>query len=166
MATIGGDIATGGKKTGLTPCLIALKANVVTSDRNRQPIEQFIQSGNRDLILKITLPEQTGLCRINQYLPKANATALIRVAVSMNPSPEQELNDVIIAIGAIEDSPRRLKEVEVLVSGKNKCDRSLIEQAVAASINPAGDILGSIAFKKYIAGITVADCIMSCLEKR
>lgn len=166
MATVGGDIAIGGKKSGLTPCLIAMKAHVVTSDKQHQPVEEFIASGSRELILKITLPEQKAYCCIKQYQPKANATALIRVAVSFSPASEQEPGATIVAIGAIEDSPRRLQEVEHLVSGGGNFDRSTLEQTVAAIVQPTEDIQGSVAFKRYIAGITVADCIMSCLEKR
>ncbi len=165
MATVGGDIAVGGKKSALIPCLIALKANVVTAGKESISVESYIESNKRDLILKVMLPEQETRCFANQYTLKANSTALVRVAASIDSDNDSKRKSLSIAIGALEEQPRRLKTIEKLVSKQGKVDYDAIVKAVSKEVKPEADIYGSVSFKKYISAITVADCIMGCLEK-
>jgi len=166
MATIGGDIAVGGQKTRLAPCLIALEATVVTSSKENMSVENYLESGCRDLILKITLPEKNHTCYINQFTHKANAPAVIDAAVCMNNTTDTKANGAIVAIGSIEETPRRLKKVEELIMADSKLEPETISKIVSDCIQPTDDILGSADFKKYIAGQTVTECIMNCLEGR
>ena len=164
MATVGGDIAVGGKRSALIPCLIALKASVVTAEKERVPVESYIQSKSKDLILKVILPEQETRCFANQYVLKANSPALVRVAVSIDSDNDTKRKSLSIAIGALEEQPRRLNKIEELIRGQKEIDYDAIVKAVSEEVEPEADIYGSVPFKKYISGITVADCVLSCLE--
>lgn len=166
MATVGGDIASGAVNSALAPCLIALKARVVTADKRSVDLEEFVQSGNKDLIVKICLPIETGKCWVAQYQTKANAKSLIKVATQLEVNDSKKVVSAIIAIGSIEGSyPRRLRKVEEMIVNAENLDQDALANRIAEVVNPVEDIHGSISFKKYIAGITVADCIFNCLEK-
>jgi putative selenate reductase FAD-binding subunit len=165
MATVGGDIAVGGKSSSLIPCLIALNAKVVTVGKNSMPVETYLKADSRELILKLMLPEQLPHCYINQYALKANSPAIIKVAVSADPDKSKKSNRVTVAIGALEEQPRRLKKTEALVAKQSEVDYDAIAKSVSDEVEPVADIFGSVPFKKYISGITVADCVLSCLEK-
>ena len=165
MATVGGDIAVAGKKSALIPCLIALKASVVTAGKKSVPVESYIQSSERDLILKVMLPEQETRCFTNQYTLKANSPALVRVATSIDSDNDSKRKSLSIAIGGLEEQPRRLTKIEEHIRGQGKVDYDAIVDAVSKDVEPEADIYGSVPFKKYISGITVADCVLSCLEE-
>ena len=166
MATVGGDAATGGNRTALAPCLIALQASVVTAEKEEVPLEAYLHEDRKDLILKIIIPDQQLNACIGQFQVKANAPALVRVASSATRTDSGDLDTLIIAIGSVEASPpRRLKDIESLVSKNPSIDRDSLAQSISRVVEPAEDVLGSSHFKRYIAGITIADCVLRSLEK-
>ncbi|MBU2513807.1 FAD binding domain-containing protein [bacterium] len=165
MATVGGDIATGGKGTRLTPCLMALNAVVETADGKTQPIEDYVSQDSKELILKIIIPSSEIICVAKQLTLKANGPVLASTAVSMKKTEDPDLKDVVVAIGTIEGVPRRLEEIEKGVIDQTLADRESIEKAVADVLNPESDQFGSRDYKKHITSVAIADSIISCLER-
>jgi putative selenate reductase FAD-binding subunit len=165
MATIGGDIAAGGQLTMLTPCLIALKTMVQTADKQTRPLEEYLQAEEKQLIVKIILPLSDSCCRIDTYSYQSNGPILVNVAASIPKAEDGQIDSPKIVLGKIEAVPRRLTDIEKLIRDKSTLDRKELETAIADSVNPIEDHLGSLAFKKYIAATTVSNCILSCMER-
>jgi CO/xanthine dehydrogenase FAD-binding subunit len=55
-----------------------------------------------------------------------------------------------------------LPEVEEGIEKGKYSTREELEKAVSSRINPKGDFLGSAEYRKYIAGVTAADCLEAC----
>ncbi len=164
-ATIGGDIAIGGKKTHLTPCLIALHAEILTVDEKTIPIDDYLTQESKDLILKVIIPADETACIAEQVTLKSMGPVVTNVAVSIKRAEDNSVEKAVIAVGNLEDSVRRLSDVEKGVLDQSLKEREEIEKAVQDAVNPEEDILGSVAYKKYITGITVADGILTCLGR-
>ena len=165
MATIGGDIAIKGRWTRLVPCLIALKAKVKTANEQIQSIEEYIEQNHNELILKITLPLLNACASVRQYKCQSSGPILVSAATSIMKNSDGKIENPIIAISSLEASPRRLTSIEQLLLQNPNPDRADLEAAISETVDPIVDHTGSIAFKKYIAGITISDCIFNCLNR-
>lgn len=71
----------------------------------------------------------------------------------------------MVAAGCVAARPIRLPKVESgIVSGELRA-RDALEKAVAESVSPQADILGSVEFKRYINSVVITDCILACMEE-
>ncbi|MBW2368974.1 MAG: FAD binding domain-containing protein [Deltaproteobacteria bacterium] len=165
MATIGGDIASGGKETRLAPCLMALHATVTTAGGKTHRIEDYITRNSTELILNVTIPSKEITCVVRQVILKANGPVLANTAVSMNKTADFRPNHVVVAVGTVEDTPRRLPEIEKDIRNHLLRNRNSIEKAVSDVIAPETDQFASRDYKTYITGVVIADSLISCLEK-
>ncbi len=165
MATIGGDIASRGRATRLLPCLIALNARIETAQKKSLTLEEYLQTDRSELILKVIIPLVKSCCCVNSYSLQSGGPILVNAAVNI-PGPESEDETPIIAIGNMEESVRRLTDIEKMVQDNPTLDRDALESAIVETINPVEDYLGSVKFKKYITAITVSECILSCCLER
>ncbi len=165
MATLGGDIATGGRRSRLVPCLIALHAGVSTADGKTQLVEEYIAHECKDLILNTIIPEEEITCVVKQLTLQSNGPILASTAVSIKTNADSKPGNVVIAVGAVEDIPRRLKKIEKGVQDQTLKDRTSIEKAVSDLLEPESDQYGSADYKKYITSVAIADSILSCMER-
>lgn len=156
MATIGGSIGAAKADCYLVPALIALNAEVETEEEGVMSVDSYLKKGASSLIKSVRLPKVEGKCTIKKVSRSCNSLPVITVAVRVS------AKDAVIAVSGVSDKVERLSSVEDgIISGalKNKDD---IEKKVASSISPKADLVGSVDYKKYIAGVTVADCVELC----
>ncbi len=149
MATLGGNIAANKADSYIIPCLIALKADVETSDEGIICVEKYIREEKSSLITQIILPEVEGICVIDVALKSSGAYPSVTTAVRVSPK------EVVVAIGCISEHVVRLKKLEPAILNGSLSGDSLAE-AVAKEINPKSDLLGSASYKKYICGSMIA----------
>ena len=71
-----------------------------------------------------------------------------------------ENNQVRIALDGVAERPLRLRDVEA-----QRLEGEQLEAAVGAAIFPRDDVRGSVAYKRYIAGVVVADLYADCQQK-
>lgn len=165
MATMGGDIGRGGTHSLLSPVLIALSAQVETAESGTMSLEAYIGQKNQDLITKIILVSgKPACCKIRTISAQYDSPLVTSVAVGMDKDSSGSINQTIIAVGSVEGQVRRLNSIEGLIEKGLLKDAESISKIVSEQIDPVEDILGSLAYKKYITGIAVADCVMDCLE--
>lgn len=164
MKTIGGDIGIGILHTHLIPCLVSLSARVKTCHAILL-LEEYLSDNDDSLILEIILPKTDRLCQIKKVSLQAHSTTIFSIAVSMDKTCDPS-KQVIIAFSGIKADGVRLVTLENnLGRGSiNLEDTDQIEKAVADMIYPVTDISGTEEYKKYIAGVSVADCIKRCIS--
>lgn len=164
MKTIGGDIGIGMVLSNTIPTLIALSASVHTPGATLL-IEDYLASKSADLILDIQIPKKNIICHIKKVSLQSNSPTIFTTAASLEKNNDV-IKNVIIAVGGIKGDVFRLKSLEAqLVNGSIKStDKDLIKEAVSGEIHPVSDINGSFEYKKYIAGITILDCIEHCFS--
>lgn len=152
MATLGGNIGANRPDSYILPCLIALKADVITADEGKMSVEAYIREKKRNLIKQMILPGVEGVCLIDVALKSSGAYPSANVAVRVSDK------EAVVALGCVSDHVIRVKEIE-----KGILDGSLTGESLAAAvadrINPISDLVGSAAYKKYISGSMIAHLV-------
>lgn len=161
MSTIGGSIGTGKTDSYIVPSMIALNAGVNTFDEGKISVEDYVTKGSKSLILNFTLPNVKGNCVTRKVSRSCNSLPVINVATRLVMNGDN-VSEAVIAVAGVSDSIVRLKSIEEgLLSGTIKTQED-IEKKVSLIVEPKSDIVGSVEYKKYITGVTVADCIEIC----
>lgn len=156
MATVGGSIGAANAESYILPTLIALNASVETAEEGVMSVEDYVSKKSSSLILSVSLPEVKGVCVTKKISRSCASLPVLNVAVRVADG------EAAVVISGVADSVVRLSSVEKgLVSGSLKSQEE-IEKSVSSSVDPKSDIVGSADYKKYIAGVTVAECIELC----
>jgi len=168
MATIGGNIGVNRSCSILLPVLIALKAKLkVTSSSGEDLVNiySYIEENRDDLILEVILPDSSDrLTDLNRFTRSSNDLAILNIGVSLIYKSEK-IEDIIIAIGGVDKHVIRLTNVEEALNGRILPKKEELEELIKKQINPIDDIRGSVAFKTYLTGVMVTDCIYSAFDK-
>ncbi len=162
MATIGGNIGAKRLDSYLIPCLIALSAEVETAGEGTLLVEDYVLGEKDFLITRVILPDPNRTCEVRKVSSSANALPVLSVALSLRNGGEDSGKRTILVLGGVGDRLFRLPEVEEGIEKGKYSTREELEKAVSSRINPKGDFLGSAEYRKYIAGVTAADCLEAC----
>ncbi len=158
QATLGGEIAALQTEARMIPSLIALKARVVLADDRECDVEEYIAIDARDLIVKVIIPDVNLNCIGYNISRSAAGLAVVTAAVSVDSQGNK-----VIALDGVSPlhngaaKPIRLRDVE-----SQNLKGELLEEAVADAVHPVADIIGSAEYKRYIAGVVVADLLTEC----
>ncbi len=178
IATIGGNVGASRPDSYIVPALIALgaTAEVVggaggTAAPEEVPVEQYVSDGRDDLILRFRVPlpgagvSVRAVKESRSHVALPVVSAAVRIAVDGG-----AITDAVIAAGCVAPRTVRLGTVEsALVAGDFAHAASLgresgkLEEAIAASIDPKPNILGSTAFKRHVNSVVIADTIRRCI---
>ena len=159
MATIGGNIAANRPDSYVIPCLIALKADVETADEGIMCVETYVREEKTSLIKRIILPPVDGVCIVDAVYKSSGAYPSVTTAVLVSKK------EVVIAVGCVSKHVVRLKNLEQKVLNGSLTGAALAA-AVEKEVNPAGDLLGSAKYKKYLCGTMVAHSIDLSYEEQ
>ena len=161
IATIGGNVGAGRPDSYLIPALIALEAQAETSD-GTVSVEDYVGGGRKALILRFHIPAVEGVCRAVKESRSHLALPVVSAAVKIVPGA---IRRAVVAAGCVAARPIRLPQVEAgMVSGELRA-REALEKAVAESVSPQADILGSAEFKRYLNSVVITDCVLACMEE-
>lgn len=156
MATVGGSIAAGKADCYIIPALVALSASVETEEDGVMSVEEYVTKGASSLIKSVSLTKVSGNCSSKKVSRSCNSLPVLTVAVRV------ASDEAVVAVSGVADKVVRLSSVEEgIVNGTLKSAEE-IEKAVSSSVSPKADLVGSVEYKTYIAGVTVADCIELC----
>ena len=143
--------------SALIPVLIALNADIALAGRKKPyPIEQFCNERPADLALSVSVPSLP--CAVRAVSRTSHSPRSLVVAVSCRDSLPV-LIDVRVVVSDCRGQRVRLRDVERTLEGSALPGKSLIEEAVGAAFAPTADIHASSAYKRYLAGILVADAL-------
>lgn len=160
QATIGGEIAALQQEALVIPTLLALKARVVLATGGEKEVEEYIAQNERDLITEIIVPDTELNCIGYNITRSAAGLSVVTAAVSIDAQGQE-----IIALGGVSPQqdgfarPIRLRDVE-----NQNLKGELLEKAVAEAIHPVADYIGSVEYKRYIAGVVVTDLLTECQQ--
>jgi putative selenate reductase FAD-binding subunit len=168
IATIGGNIASNHTTSNLIPILIGLDAELKLAGSGPSvSVYDYITQEMSHLIESITISSENlkkpyGL---RKFSHTANDISIITAAVSFNIENE-ELSNVIIAVGGVSKHVVRLTELESKLEGNKLPARTEIEDTVRNIVAPLKDIRGGVQYKKYLAGVLIGDCIYNAYTTR
>ncbi|MEE9295158.1 MAG: FAD binding domain-containing protein [Phycisphaerae bacterium] len=169
MATIGGELAGNQSCGSLIPVLVALEATVDVAAGGATdtiPAGQYLTDEREDLITHVRIPKSDPprSVAVEKHSLTANDPAIITAAVSLT-KDGNVITAPIIAVGGVAKHVIRLQAVEEELQGKPLPARETIERSVADHVSPAADIRGSVEFKRYLAGVLVANTILGACQQ-
>lgn len=160
QATLGGEIAARQEESLILSTLIAMNATVELADGQELTVEQYRHAAQPKLITHINLPD-TGLICANRNITRSSAgLSVLTAAVSLSKTGEKRV--VLDGLSALDDlttNPVRALDIE-----QSQLDGEALEKAVSEWVEPCEDIRGSVAYKRYIAGVVVADLMAECQQ--
>jgi putative selenate reductase FAD-binding subunit len=143
--------------SAIVPVLIALNAEVTLAGKKKPvPIEQFCNERGADLILSVSVPLLP--CAVRAISRTSHSPRSLVVAVSVR-DDRPVLTDVRVVVSDCRGQRVRLQDVERALEGSALPAKSLIEEWVGKAIAPSPDIHASSAYKRYLAGVLVADAL-------
>ncbi len=154
QSTLGGEIAARQEESVLLPVLLALDAHLVFGDGKCLSLESYLADPGARLITEIVIKDPFRPCATRKISRSQAGLTVVTAAVAIS-----EHDGVHIALDGVADGPLRLRDME-----SQQLEGSALEQAVAAAIFPQQDVRGSVAYKRYITGVVVADLYADCQQ--
>jgi carbon-monoxide dehydrogenase medium subunit len=175
--TIGGSLAEADPTGDPPPALLALGARVkAVSVRGEReiPLDEFIvdyiqTSLEPDEILTEVIvpypPPNTGGAYLKDVI-RAGDTGIVTVAVSATLNGKQAVRGARIVLGCQAAVPIRAQSTEKAAVGKQATDDlEDIAQAASQDADPAPDVLGSVEYKRYLAGLRTRQTLRTAIER-
>lgn len=159
--TLGGSICEADPSADYFPALLTLEARVVLrkKDKTREmsvedlilgPFETAIEED--EILVEVIIPRNTDNFRVEKYARRMADFATAYVAGIMKTGGTGNVEYARIAVGALQDHPQRLRELEDALRGK-KPDHSELVNLVEKTTEPlslANDIHGSEEYRKAV----------------
>jgi putative selenate reductase FAD-binding subunit len=159
MITLGGEIGFSEAQSCVIPALIALDAKILLAGEGGEKAMDkapYIESG--ELILEVTIPDDGKSSAFRGISRTSHSRKSLVFAVALH-SEGGVLRDLRVVIGDCVAPPLRLLDVEDELEGKNLPEKEKIETLVRKHFAPAGDFHASAEYKRYMAGVIVADTL-------
>ena len=153
QATLGGEVCARQDEAVLLPVLLAMDAKLLFADGQTSELEIFLDGTRDSLVLALILPDPARPCVTRKIARSAGGLTVLSAAVALSE------NGQCIAVEGVVPHPVRLREVE-----QKGLAEVPLELAVSEAVTPQEDVRGSVAYKRYIAGVVVADLLADCLQ--
>ena len=147
--------------SNLIPPLLALGAKLKLARAGEVDLETwFAEPANPegDVITHVIIPDPEKIVKTAKVARSANAYPVLQAAVTLDPAP------AIVTGGAL-GAVTRLAEIEKALMENPELPKEEIEKLVAREYPGLSDIHGSAEYKRYIAGVTIADLVDRCRRK-
>lgn len=178
MATIGGNVCNGSSSADYSLALLILDAELhilSLKGERRVKSELFINDGNEaikpgELLIEITIPKlqsKAGTSFLKYEGRRVSSIPILNVACMLE-LEDTFIKDVRIALGGVEQLPRRLKPVEeklkeLDVRDIDKVDRVL--QTIPSLINPRSGVVASAEYRRAMSYVFVKRALLQALER-
>ena len=175
--TIGGSLAEADPTGDPPPALLALGAKVrALSVRGERevPLDEFfvdyIQTSLEldEVLTEIIvpyLPPNTGSAYIKDVV-RAGDTGIVTVAVLATLDAKQAVKEASIVLGCQAATPVRALRAEKAAVGKSAVDDlEDIAEAASQDADPAPDVLGSVEYKRYLAGLRTKQALRTAINR-
>jgi putative selenate reductase FAD-binding subunit len=153
QATLGGEICARQDEALLVPVLLAMDAKVLLVDGKMSDLESFLDGTRDSLVVALILPDPTRPCVTRKIARSAGGLTVLSAAVALSEKGQ------CIAVEGVVPRPVRLREVE-----QKGLAEVPLELAVSEAVAPQEDVRGSVAYRRYIAGVVIADLLADCLQ--
>jgi len=158
MKTMGGELGLGAADSAIIAVLVALRAVVLVAGRRASiAIEAFLVGPAAPLILSVIIPDAERPCALRSVSRTSHGLRSLLVAVSLR-GATPVITDPVIAISDCRSSLHRLIALEKAFGGNALAPAASIEKLVGETFAPEADPFASGVYKRYLAGVHVADC--------
>ena len=154
QATFGGELFALQNEAVLLPALLVLNAKVLLAGGADADLASWLNGPRDALVLGVVLPEANLCCATRKIARSAGGLTVLTAAVALAANGQQR-----IAIEGVISSPARLAAVE-----QKQLTGEALQTAVSETVAPVADLRGSVSYKRYIAGVVVADLLADCQQ--
>lgn len=163
-ATIGGNIANGSPTADVIPILLALDAKLEICSKSacREVFLKDFFTGykknvmkNNELITKIIISKNAEHKHQTFYqkVGSRNSLAIAKVAVAgIKKVVKEKIIDIKLAVGSLNEYPRRLFKVEEYVTGKalTEIDFNKVDEYLQQEITPISDLRSDKEYRYHV----------------
>lgn len=156
QGTLAGAVAAKQPAFTMLATLIAMGAEAELADK-RISVEEYIFNSGAPLILSIRVPKKTAV-KTAKYAVTARGVSLVSAAAAVKNGAAR----LVLAQdgGKIE----RLAAVEATLNTNALPGRDELAEIISGAVDSFDDYRTSAAFKKYTAGILLADCLTAAVK--
>ena len=163
MVTPGGELGLCPDDSALIPVLMALDAAIsIAGQKKPMPIGRFLLERPDALILSAQVPVGDQRCSVHAVSRTAHGPRSLVAAVSGR-AAGQGLRDIRIVVSDCMGQRLRLNELEKELEGPALSEKLRVETMVGRIFSPRADMHASAEYKRYIAGVLVADALRELL---
>ena len=175
--TIGGSLAEADPTGDPPPALLALGAKVkVVSVRGEREVSldeffvDYLQSSLEpdEIITEIIVPyppPKTGGAYVKDVI-RAGDTGIVTVAVLATLDGKGTVKEARVVLGCQASTPLRAKRAEAAAVGKGATDDLQgVAEAASQDADPAPDVLGSVEYKRHLAGLRTREALRTAIER-
>jgi putative selenate reductase FAD-binding subunit len=165
MVTVGGELGLCPEDSALIPALIVLGAEVSLAGKKKLvPIDAFLEKfkgddGRAGLILGVSVP--TGSAAAVRAVSRTSHSPRSLVAAVSARAAAPAVDRPMIVVSDCRGQVVRLSAAEQKLHGSPLPPGQDIESLARAEFSPRADIHGSAPYKRYMAGVLVADMLAS-----
>jgi len=164
MVTIGGELGLLPDDSAVIPVLIVLGAEVSVAGRKKPlPIESLLDDDGTGLILGVSVPRQA-LAAVQAVSRTSHSPRLVVAAVSAR-AAAPTLEQPRLVLSDCRGLRVRLSGTERNLDGELLPPRQTIEALARAEFSPQSGPYASAAYKRYIAGVMIADLVGGFLDE-
>lgn len=156
QGTLGGEIGSNNPNSPLLPLLIAQDAQLELADGSTVSIEAYLANADQALIRSIALPLQLQTA-LSCLRPSSQGLPVIWGALAINQGKAR------LALGGADAQICRWPNIEQAIDKKLAGEE--LEALVSDSVKPVEDIRGSVAYKRYLAGVVVTDLVQQSQQE-
>ena len=151
QASFGGELFARQNEAVLLPVLMVMNAKVLLAGGGDADLASWLAGSRDGLVLGVVLPEPNVCCSTRKV---ARGLTVLTAAVAIAADGQQR-----VAIEGVVSSPVRLAAVE-----QKRLSGEALQTAVSEAVAPVADLRGSVSYKRYIAGVVVADLLADCQQ--
>ena len=181
MATIGGNIISNRYDSYLLPTLLAAKARIITADLSENdevntesiPIREFFEHHDlfeNCLVVKILIKKRPRYIDTGRFSRTKQSPPSLVVAFGATVDDQGVIKDPRIIAGVSgsvgKSGIQRLEELESLLGSEKRVSQEDVIHAVQQGLSAEDDLTGSAAYKRYLAGVTIAGMYERALLER
>ena len=163
-ATIGGNIANGSPTADVLPLLLVTKAKLElkSNSGNRQiPIDMFFTGYKKnvmhtnELISSIIISKnaEKGYQNFYEKVGARKSLTIAKVALAgLKKESDEKIEEIILAVGSLNEYPRRLYKIEEYVTGKKltETDFRKVDELLQKEITPITDLRSDKEYRFHV----------------
>ncbi len=154
QASFGGELFARQNEAVLLPVLMVMNAKVLLAGGGDADLASWLAGSRDGLVLGVVLPEPNVCCSTRKVARSVGGLTVLTAAVAIAADGQQR-----VAIEGVVSSPVRLAAVE-----QKRLSGEALQTAVSEAVAPVADLRGSVSYKRYIAGVVVADLLADCQQ--
>jgi len=158
MVTLGGELGLRPEDSAVIPALIVLGAEVLVAGKKKPlPIERYLDENSTGLVLGVSVPAQAAAAV--HAVSRTSHSPRVLVAAASARAAAPAVKGLRLVVSDCRGQRIRLTALEQKLEGAPLPPRQALEELARAEFSPRPDMHASVPYKRYMAGVLIADLL-------